>query len=186
MRVECVTCGHAHIVKICTQCNCGSPFNCLPAPRSADADRIAQLTAELAEANAQLADVEFAAYRGALDDARTERDTAVAEAAAMIAIIERMTRRISPRYLDGKARHCPGCNIVDASRIVEDVDFPHRPDCLWLAIRAAKVGDAGRALAERVRLWRELEATMRIDGNVGLIDDVLAKLSALDAKGGDS
>lgn len=44
-----------------------------------------------------------------------------------------------------------------------------------------EVKAAWQVLAARVPLWRELESIMRIDGNVGLIDDVLAKLAALAA-----
>lgn len=52
--------------------------------------------------------------------------------------------------------------------------------------RKALDGNAGRALAARVTLWRELESIMRTDGNIGLIDKVIAKLVALDEKGGGS
>lgn len=66
----------------------------------------------------------------------------------------------------------------------ENDPFPSHPYDAAKDALARK--SASRAIAERVRLWRELEATMRIDGNVGLIDDVLEKLAALDAKGSDS
>ena len=49
----------------------------------------------------------------------------------------------------------------------------------------ALIGDAGRAIAERVPLWRELERRCR-ESWLARRDDVLDKLAALDNKGGAS
>lgn len=119
------------------------------------ADRIAQLTAELAEARCERANAQAAEAQAinAKVIACSERDTAVAEAAAMREAILYAQRCTHPWYdPDGK-------------------------------MQKAISGNAGRALAERVPLLEEL-ATALLDGmSTGDWKPIHTALAALDAEG---
>jgi septal ring factor EnvC (AmiA/AmiB activator) len=70
--VDCGSCGHKHQVAKCSRCNCCDLFNGMPPVALADADRIAQLTAELAEAREEI-EAQASSYVRAGELLRAER-----------------------------------------------------------------------------------------------------------------
>jgi hypothetical protein len=140
------------------------------------ADRIAQLTAELADARAQLAKVRHDRDEmiRTFDEVEAQRDAAQADAAAMRAkLVVSWPEDTDPEAPNPAGSYCIACDRGtpdDDEKKVGPEHIQHADDCPTLA-------DAGRALAARVPLWRELERRFK---SLRPFDEVVAKLAALD------
>jgi hypothetical protein len=140
---------------------------------SADADRIVALKAELSfdEVNRVLDRAEKAECER--DAARAAHERTKAEAAAMREALKAALALPTP-YL-----HANGHRYWHTE--------PHEHPCRGCDLEEAFAGTAGRALAARVPLWRELEKwCLQMQGHAKSphLDHVLSQLDALDEKGG--
>lgn len=223
-RIEftCPTCGAQHNRGYvngvdtfrCLKCGYVGPRDVNTAPSSPMADRIAQLTADLFARDNRISELTEAAsiaraeltksgHEHAVMRQRLERTQAELSDERQTSTFVRETARMASEQRDAAQ--------ADAAAMREALSlwlkhYSHGPVVLVQLGRAALAGTAGRALAVRLPLWRELEEEMRtatkgkslkqllrILQGVRQDDHLLAVLSilykledlaALDAKGG--
>jgi hypothetical protein len=114
--------------------------------------------------NKHLREIVNGAQTVAVNEAIAERDAAQAEAAAMRSAIIGV---IEYQGIDHDDDGCPEDDTCRCENIAR--------------VNAALKGTAGRALAARVPLWREVERRFK---SLRPFDEIVAKLAALDNKGG--
>jgi hypothetical protein len=188
-------------VSACGQChNCVSGGPCYHPVQDRDprdADRIAQLEAELAEARKATADamerlgrVEQRERAGIAAHERTkvakrqlrkQVEDITSEALKMRRERDAAIAREQAAQADAAAmRACLGAALRWAE---QDVNHAVAYDTALAEMRHGLSSTAGRALAARVPLWRELETATRAC-DAGSIAAALRKLAALGEKGG--
>jgi len=120
----------------------------------------------------------LADYVARIAQLTAERDEAQSEAAAMRTLLKRAADALTVTKAWMHAETVPLSQADEFDRV------DYEAMLVITAIDMFKPDTAGRVLAERVKLWRELEAAVRQYDTIIDIDRVIRVLAALDTKDG--